>query len=37
MGAPIYISLKSKRTYVLIVALVSEFQDNSADMVRYVF
>ena len=28
MGAPIYISLTSKRTYVSIVALVSEFQDN---------
>ena len=37
MGAPIYISLTSKRTYVSIVALVSEFQDNIADMVRYVF
>ena len=37
MGAPIYISLASKRTYVSIVALVSEFQDNIADMVRYVF
>ena len=28
MGAPIYISLTSKRTYVSIVALVSELQDN---------
>ena len=37
MGAPIYISLTSKRTYVSIVALISEFQDNIADMVRYVF
>ena len=37
MGAPIYISLTSKRTYLSIVALVSEFQDNIADKVRYVF
>ena len=36
MGAPIYIFLTSKRTYVSIVALVSKFQDNIADMVRYV-
>ena len=37
MGAPIYISLTSKSAYVSIVALVSEFKDNIADMVRYVF
>ena len=36
-GSPIYISLTSKRTYVSIVALVSEFQGNITDMVTYVF